>query len=74
MGLGPNSSDIQDMFAYHPPKDESVAEMHTEVRTICASSAESLFELLPECFERSQAITKMREVMYWANAAVARHS
>ena len=57
-------------FEYQKPTEEHVAKI-TEVR----EKAKELYELLktlPQSRETSLAITKLEEVMFWANAAIAR--
>jgi hypothetical protein len=64
--------DIDRRFAHHPPRREGVAELHSYIRARCASLAHDLNRDLPECREKSLALTHLEEVMMWANAAVAR--
>jgi hypothetical protein len=62
---------IRDMFAFHPPKDESVSALHSEVRQEMLQAAAWIYTALPASRERDIAIDKMREAMFWANAAIA---
>lgn len=59
-------------FMYHPPKDDSTKQKHEYVRDISAKIARAFFWNLPEGREKSLAITKVEEAMFWANAAIAR--
>lgn len=64
---------INNMFAYHPPAHEGVAATHTDLRAACERLAHQINAMAPECPEKTTAITKVREAMFWANAAVACH-
>jgi hypothetical protein len=60
-------------FAYHPPSDPSIASKHEVIREACGALAQLLNEVIDkECREKSLATTSLEEVMFWANAAVAR--
>ena len=58
-------------FDHHLP-DDATANYHDEVRKRCKELAEFFDSKLPECRERSLALTKLEEAMFWANAAIAR--
>jgi hypothetical protein len=64
-------SDLDNRFSYHKP-NEATGEKHQDVRQMCLSLAEDLNGLLPEGREKSLAITHLEEVMFWANADIAR--
>lgn len=74
MSFGPSFEDVEDMFRYYPPKSEEIADLHGQIRAQCFDTAEYIFNQVPECPERTTAIAKVREAMFWANAAVAVHS
>jgi len=65
--------DLDHRFAYHPPKDEFVRNQHEDVRAACQYVAQFFADTLPAGRERSLAITKLEEAMFWANAAIARY-
>lgn len=64
--------DLDNRFAYHPPRDQSVVEAHERVRAAHWALAEELNGLLPECREKSLAMTNVEQAMMWSNAAIAR--
>jgi len=66
------SRDLENRFAYHAPKDDKARAAHEYVRMLCGDLANTLNELLAESREKSVAITKLEEVMFWANASIAR--
>ena len=67
-----DSNDLDNRFAYHPPKNENTAQTHGLIRDNCRGLAAMLDAHCPDSRELSLAITKLEEVMYWANAAIAR--
>lgn len=73
-GNGENMSigELKNRFRYHPPQTEQRRQAHETVRSGLLTTAERLYELLPDGREKSLAITKLEEAMFWANAALAR--
>lgn len=65
-------TDIEHRFAFHAAITEEKKMDHTSVRASCYALAEFLRTKLPEGREKSLAITKLEEVMFWGNAALAR--
>jgi hypothetical protein len=65
--------DLKHRFDYHPPRNQEVVEKHQDVRNHCHTLAQVLLDLIPDSREKSLAITKVEEVMMWANAAIARY-
>lgn len=67
-----NPEDIENRFAYHPPRTTDKVRAHENVRGLCWDLAAALNELLPDGREKALAITHLEEVMMWSNAAIAR--
>lgn len=65
-------ADIEHRFAFHAAATQEKRDAHTNVRQQCRLLADELNELLPDGREKSLALTKLEEVMFWANAAIAR--
>lgn len=64
--------DINNRFAYHKPTGGKT-EYHESVRHHCELLANIIDELVPDGREKSTAITKLEEAMFWANAGIARN-
>lgn len=64
-------TDIENRFKFHPA-DKEKGRRHEFVRNQCLILAQDLNDELPPGREKSLAITKLEEVMFWANAAIAR--
>lgn len=69
-----DNKDIANRFTFHGASRQKNADAHAGVRTSCQLLAEVLNEVLPEGREKSLAITHLETVMFWGNAAIARHS
>lgn len=68
-----DSGELAWRFEFHPPADQSVADLHQHVREMVGELAEHLNGVLPEGREKSVVFTKLEEAMMWANASVARN-
>lgn len=64
--------DLINRFSYHSPNADAVLK-HASVRSKLLDVALWLDETLPEGRDKSIAMTKLEEVMYSANAAIARN-
>ncbi len=66
-----SSEDINHRFTYHPPRDGQ-PEQYTKLRDEAKAFAH-LIGNVPDSREKSLALTKLEEAVFWANAAIARH-
>ena len=66
------ADDLDTRFNHHPPRDASIALAHQSVRENCLSLAREISSIMPDSREKSLALTKLEEVMFWANAGIAR--
>ena len=64
--------DLINRFTYHAPSPEA-AILHVDARGKGLDLALWLDINLPESREKSLAITHLEEVIFWANAAIARN-
>lgn len=64
--------EIENRFGYNPPRSTARVKDHEFTRDVLEWVAHKLNNLLPEGREKSLAITKLEEAMFWANAALAR--
>jgi hypothetical protein len=72
MAIG--QEDLGNRFNYHPPQTKQRENEHSDVRQGCFVLALNLDALLPDGREKSLAITHLEQVMFWANASLARQS
>lgn len=63
--------ELVNRFRFHKATEAKGAQ-HSDVRLKCFKLATDLTNLLPDGREKALAITKLEEVMFWANAAIAR--
>lgn len=68
-----DSNDLKNRFEYHKPANELVALHHGRIRETLYDVALVIDDLCPDGREKSLAITKLEEAMFWANAAIARN-
>lgn len=59
-------------FSYHKP-DADKASKHEQIRLALKNAALFIQDNVPDCREKSLAITKLEEAMLWANAGLARN-
>lgn len=63
--------DIENRFTYHKP-DSSKNMIFVQMRELARDFAYFIVRNTPESREQSLAITKLEEVVFWANAGLAR--
>lgn len=63
---------IEDRFRHKMPQSEDQHNRHKEVDLKCEELATYISNNLPEGREQNLALTKLEEVMFWANAGIAR--
>lgn len=66
------SDQIKQRIHYHPPSEEAV-KRHTAIREAIENVLSEICAVVPEGREQSLALTKAEEVMFWANAGIARN-
>jgi hypothetical protein len=59
-------------FIYHAPKEDQ-PERYVAIRDIAKHFAAGVMDMSPDSRERSLALTKIEEAVFWANAAIARN-
>lgn len=64
--------ELMNRFRFHPAATPERTKQHEMVRSLCGGLAGNLDGILPPGHERDQALDRLEEVMFWANAAVAR--
>ncbi len=64
--------DLENRFQYHAPNQDRAVK-HELVREDCLDLAERLNQTCPDSEEKNIAIRKLEEVMFWANASIARN-
>jgi hypothetical protein len=63
---------IENNFKYHAPKEGQV-ELYGKMRGNGKALVLFIEYNVPECREKSLAITKIEEAIMWANAGIARN-
>jgi len=67
-----DSQDLEHRFTYHKPK-EGQPEKYQHLRTEALYLADRINQYCPDGREKSLAITKLEEAIFWANASIARY-
>lgn len=66
------SEEIERRFSYHPPQPGQT-ERYSQIRKEAKALAYTIANLCPESRERSSALTFLDQVVFNANAAIARN-
>lgn len=66
-------TEIETRFTYHAPKPGQ-PELYQRIRDRAKELAMLIDTVVPDCRERSIAITKLEEAVMWANVGVARRA
>jgi hypothetical protein len=64
--------DLKKRFTYHAPRGTQPLRYQI-IRDTALEFAELLVEDCPDSRERAIALTKLEEVVFWANASIARN-
>lgn len=67
-----DTNDLDNRFTYHAPKDSQPAR-YEKLRNKAKEMAMHIDSLCPGSREKSLAMTKLEEVVMWANASIARN-
>ena len=67
-----DSAELSIRFNYHEPEDDWQIRRYEEIRKRAREFANYIASSCPPSRELSLAITKLEEVVMWANAAIAR--
>jgi hypothetical protein len=63
---------VENNLTHHAPFGDQ-AERYERLRSIAKEYAKEMLRLCPSSRERSVAMTKLEEVVFWANASIARN-
>lgn len=69
-----SQKELEKRFNYHPADTEEKKQAHEQIRNMCLRYATDIKNLIPEGREQALALTHLEEVMFWANAGIARNS
>ena len=64
--------ELDHRFKFHPADTDARRLAHTTARESVKELANKLNVLVPDGREKSLAMTKLEEALFWANAAIAR--
>lgn len=71
--IGPSLHDrVDNDFTYHPPHGDQ-PERYDALRSLAKALAHAIVASSPTSREQSNALTRLEEVVFWTNAAIARH-
>ncbi|MFD3456839.1 hypothetical protein ACFWVC_32270 [Streptomyces sp. NPDC058691] len=67
-----SADEIIHRFTSRPTGTSQHRQAHEDVGSVCLETALTLDQLLPAGAEKQAALFRLEEVMFWADAAVAR--
>lgn len=67
-----SAAEIINRFTFHPAGTAERSQAHEDVRSLCMELALTLDSLVPDGAEKQAALFRLEEVMFWANAGIAR--
>lgn len=70
--LTPFQKDMVNRFSFHSPKNDDVKYAHEAIRNQCLKMTSFIDSYVYSGREKALALTKLEEVMFWANAGIAR--
>jgi len=65
---------MDERFKHHPPKGEVTIDKHQAARKAADDFFNVIEEVATPSREKSLAITKVEEAMFWLNADIARNN
>lgn len=65
------NEDLESRFTYHKPNEEQ-ASKYPKIREKAKELAYLICELCPDGREKALSLTKLEEVVFWANAGISR--
>ena len=69
----PSTDELDNRFRYHPPIGNQTV-IYEHIRKSCRELAKIIADNVPHSRESALALTHLEQVMFFANAAVARRS
>jgi hypothetical protein len=68
-----DETDLDRFFDYHPSNTDFTSETHSKLRHAMKLAALRILQLVPDSEEKTEAMKRLREAMYWANSGIANH-
>ena len=65
-------NDLEKRFTYHAPKNDQ-PERYVEIRDEAKLFATTICDFCPKSTERTEALIRLEEAGFWANASIARN-
>lgn len=66
-----SNEELANRYSYHPPQGDQQVR-YEQIRSTVRVLAQAIVELTPWGREQATALTKLDEVMFFANASIAR--